>query len=146
MAASSLRLKRGALSDHQRLIRRRGVTPLMYQYGEMWSIVYDRSGSLGPAVAWSNVSHELAVMRARMRCALALPSQKPHGGLPPQADSGSLRLTRLAAATASVVARKEFKVYFLLPNARPVPVKSGTDGEPRRFTELVLNEQPLPVA
>ena len=30
-----LRLKRGALSDHQRLIRRRGVTPLMYQYGDM---------------------------------------------------------------------------------------------------------------
>ena len=26
--------KTGALSDHQRLIRRRGVTPLMYQYGE----------------------------------------------------------------------------------------------------------------
>jgi hypothetical protein len=31
----SLRLKRGALSDHQRLIRRRGVTPLMYHYGDM---------------------------------------------------------------------------------------------------------------
>ena len=31
----SLCLKRGALSDHQRLIRRRGVAPLMYQYGEM---------------------------------------------------------------------------------------------------------------
>ena len=31
----SLCRKRGALSDHQRLIRRRGVTPLMYQYGEM---------------------------------------------------------------------------------------------------------------
>ena len=27
--------KHDALSDHQRLIRRRGVTPLMYQYGEM---------------------------------------------------------------------------------------------------------------
>ena len=26
--------KPGALSDHQRLIRQRGVTPLMYQYGE----------------------------------------------------------------------------------------------------------------
>jgi hypothetical protein len=26
--------KRGALSDHQRLIRRCGVTPLIYQYGE----------------------------------------------------------------------------------------------------------------
>ncbi len=26
--------KPDALSDHQRLIRQRGVTPLMYQYGE----------------------------------------------------------------------------------------------------------------
>jgi hypothetical protein len=26
--------KHGALSDHQRLIRRLGVAPLMYQYGE----------------------------------------------------------------------------------------------------------------
>jgi hypothetical protein len=26
--------KLGALSDHQRLIRRRGVAPLIYQYGE----------------------------------------------------------------------------------------------------------------
>src|SRR5271166_1206328 len=44
-------------------------------------MVYDRSGTLGLAVTWSNVSHELAVMRAWVLCALAFPSQKPHGGL-----------------------------------------------------------------
>ena len=32
-------------------------------------------------------------------------------------------------------------LYFSLPHARPVPVKSGLDGGPRRFTEVVLNEQ-----
>ena len=37
-------------------------------------------GTSGPAVVWSNVSHVLAAMRAWVRCALALPSQKPHGG------------------------------------------------------------------
>jgi len=30
-------------------------------------------------------------------------------------------------------------LYFLLPRARPVPVKSGVDGGPRRSTEVVLN-------
>ena len=30
----TLEEKPGALSAHQRLIRQRGVTPLMYQYGE----------------------------------------------------------------------------------------------------------------
>jgi len=58
------------------------VTPLMYKYSEMWSIAYDRSGSLGPAVIWSNVSSKLALVQACMRCALAVPSQNPHGGLP----------------------------------------------------------------
>ncbi len=33
-------------------------------------------------------------------------------------------MTRPASATAGVVARKQLKVYFFLPHARPVPVKS----------------------
>jgi hypothetical protein len=37
--------KPGALSDHQRLIRRRGVTPLMYQYGEKVIDVTREDGS-----------------------------------------------------------------------------------------------------
>jgi len=49
--------------------------------------------------------------------------------------------TRPASATAGVVARKAFNVYFFLPNARLVPVKSNVDGGLRRFTEVVLNEQ-----
>src|SRR5208283_2204581 len=42
--------------------------------------------------------------------------------------------------------RNSRNLYFFLPRARPVPVKSGADGGPRRSTEVVLNEQPLPVA
>ena len=45
-----------------------------------------------------------------------------------------------------VVPRKAIKVHFFLPHARPVSVKSGIDGGPRRSTEVVLNEQSLPVA
>ena len=30
---------------------------------------------------------------------------------------------------------------FLYQHACPVPVKSGIDGGPRRFTEVVVNEQ-----
>ena len=40
------------------------------------------------------------------------------------AGSGSGLLTRPASATARIVARKEFKVYFFLPHARPVTVQS----------------------
>jgi hypothetical protein len=32
--SANVSVEHGALSDHQRLIRQRGVTPLMYQYGE----------------------------------------------------------------------------------------------------------------
>jgi hypothetical protein len=32
-------------------------------------------------------------------------------------------------------------LYISLQHACPVPVKSGSDGRPRRFTEVVLNEQ-----
>ena len=42
--------------------------------------------------------------------------------------------------------RNSRNLYFFLPRARPVPVKSGADGGPPRSTEVVLNEQPLPVA
>src|SRR5208283_291008 len=104
----SLCRKRGALSDHQRLIRRRGVTPLMYQYGEMWSIVYDRSVSLGLAVAWSNVSHKLAVMRAWARCAPTFPSQKPHGGLPRSLFGAYFRAQLQALPTTSFVSARGF--------------------------------------
>ena len=48
-------------------------------------------GTSGPAVVWSNVSHVLAAMRAWVRCALALPSQKPHGGLPRRSIPSSAR-------------------------------------------------------
>ena len=41
-----------------------------------------------------------------------------------QAGSGSGRLTCPASTGAGVVARKVLKVYFLLPNAHTVPVKS----------------------
>src|SRR5271157_447870 len=40
-----------------------------------------------------------------------------------QAGSGSGLLTRPASATEGVVARKELKVYLLIPHVRPVPVK-----------------------
>ena len=37
--------------------------------------------------------------------------------------------------------RNSRNLYFSLPHARPVPVKSGINGGPRRSTEVVLNEQ-----
>src|SRR5208337_1100319 len=35
--------------------------------------------------------------------------------------------------------RNSRNLYFFLPRARPVPVKSGVDGGPPRSTEVVLN-------
>ncbi len=73
---------------------------------------------------------------------LSVPHARPvpvKGGLV-QAGSGIGLLTRPASATAGVVARKEFKVYFFLPHARSVPVKRWSctswfgqwSGDPRR--------------
>ena len=59
-----------ALPDHQRLIRRRGVTPLMYQYVAMCSIVYDRSG-----LAWARLLPGQKYQRPKTR--LGLPSFTP---------------------------------------------------------------------
>ena len=72
--------KHGALSDHQRLIRQCGVTPLMYQYGEKVIRPTREAG------AWALPATPDRLKKSRVRTArggyvLSVLSQFLHGSL-----------------------------------------------------------------